>query len=469
MTLLRLALFSLSFALSAASPDLEQVLALVAAQQKAIESMQSRLDAEFTAQRRVIEEQKSLIEEQRRIIAALRPAPAPVHAAAFVPRPEPVPTGNAAPKWFEKFSFRGYTQIRHNRLLGGPSFLPCESCDRNAGPNTNLSMRRARFILAGDVTSRIYLYFQPDFASTNGTFHFGQIRDLYFDIALNSSKSWRVRTGQSKVPFGFDNLQSSQNRIALDRSDAINSAIPNERDFGTYLMWAPSRIRARLAELSASGLKGYKGSGDYGVLALGVMNGQTANRPEANNDLHYVARLAYPWRLRSGQFVEAGLQAYTGRYTVSSDQRSTATAGRPDFNYADQRIAGTFVYYPQPFGIQAEYNFGRGPQYDAASRSIRTNSLHGGYLQATYRRSVLPGLVLFPFARAQYYDGGKKIELDARRHLVRELELGVEFHHYNFLELTGAYVRSHRDYEDGRTPFGRIRGNLFRLQLQVNY
>mgnify|MGYP006967831905 FL=1 len=35
--------------------------------------------------------------------------------------------------------------------------------------------------------------------------------------------------------------------------------------------------------------------------------------------------------------------------------------------------------------------------------------------------------VVFPFIRTQYYDGGKKHEKDARRYIVHENEIGVEW------------------------------------------
>jgi phosphate-selective porin len=75
------------------------------------------------------------------------------------------------------------------------------------------------------------------------------------------TKEFRLRVGQSKVPFGFENLQSSQNRLTLDRNDALNSAVANERDLGAFFYW-PSKIRERFAMLVKDG---YKGSGDYGV------------------------------------------------------------------------------------------------------------------------------------------------------------------------------------------------------------
>ncbi|MBK8846828.1 MAG: hypothetical protein IPO27_09910 [Bacteroidetes bacterium] len=98
----------------------------------------------------------------------------------------------------------------------------------------------------------------------------------------------------SKVPYGFMNLQSSQNRLPLDRDEALNSAVSNERDLGVFFYWAPQSRRKLLASLVADG---YKGSGDYGVLAVGGYNGQTANRNDGNKDLHYVARLTYPFQI----------------------------------------------------------------------------------------------------------------------------------------------------------------------------
>jgi hypothetical protein len=71
------------------------------------------------------------------------------------------------------------------------------------------------------------------------------MRILIYHLML---KEYRVRIGQSKVPYGFENLQSSQNRLSLDRNDALNSAVVNER-FRCFLYWAPSKIRERFAML----------------------------------------------------------------------------------------------------------------------------------------------------------------------------------------------------------------------------
>jgi hypothetical protein len=104
---------------------------------------------------------------------------------------------------------------------------------------------------------------------------------------------------------------------------------------------------------------GPKGSGDYGVFALGAYNGQTANNPELNDELHVVTRFSYPFVFRR-QIIEIGVQAYTGKFVMSRSNLSPGVNTNANLNYLNHRIAGTFVLYPQPFGILAEYTFGRG-------------------------------------------------------------------------------------------------------------
>lgn len=374
-------------------------------------------------------------------------------------------------KWFEKISIRGYTQVRYNRLLETNPNLKCEQCDRSWGENGGLFLRRIRLVFFGQIHDRVYFYIQPDFASSasSTSLNFGQLRDAYFDLALDKKQEFRLRVGQSKIPFGFENLQSSQNRIPLDRADGLNSAFANERDIAAFFYWAPSKIRARFSQLVSSGLKG---SGDYGVVGLGIFNGQTANRPDANNTLHTVARISYPFLLKSGQFIEAGIQAYTGQVVVTSTTKGVS--GKNNFEYTDERIAASFIIYPQPFGLQAEYNIGRGPEYDPETNSIVSKNLNGGSALMTYMFNIKDQYII-PFARYHFYDGGKKHETDARRYSVREFELGVEWQPIKYFELVAMYTISDRTFDDGTQYVdgvfseNRQKGNLLRLQVQFNY
>jgi hypothetical protein len=361
-----------------------------------------------------------------------------------------------ASKWYEKISVRGYAQFRYNRLFESNQDLKCPQCDRSIGKDQGFFMRRGRLIFFGEVSDRVFIYIQPDYASdAAGTQHYFQIRDAYFDYAVSEDKDWRLRFGMSKVPYGFQNLQSSSNRGPQDRDDALNSAVPNERDTGLYLMWSPTEVRRRYKELTNAMLKG---SGDYGLFAIGAFNGQTANRPEQNNDLHRVVRLTYPWKLQNGQFIETSIQAYEGKF-------NTVT---PNRDFHEQRAAASLVIYPQPLGFQAEYNVGRTPGYDRDLNTIAIGDLRGGYAMVYYNLN-LRNQRLFPFVRYQYFDGAKKAESGAPYYEVKELEIGTEWQPNPALEVTFTFANSDRLTQSTATNRLHESGHMLRLQAQFNY
>ena len=371
---------------------------------------------------------------------------------------------SAGKKWYENISIRGYTQVRYNRLLETNENLACEQCDRSWGRNGGFFIRRMRIIFFGQIHKNVYLYLQPDFASSPASdrLNFAQIRDAYLDVGIDKDNEYRFRIGQSKIPYGFENMQSSQNRIPLDRNDALNSAIANERDIGVFFYWAPKNKRKLFASLVSEGLKG---SGDYGIFAFGVYNGQNANNPEQNNKLHVISRITYPFEWK-GQILEGSLQAYTGQYVVTSFSKDVKRLASQ--NYLDQRLAATFVLYPKPFGIQSEYTIGRGPEFNKVTDSIEVRPLHGGYIQPSYLIK-LKNQTLIPFIRYQYYDGGKKHELDARSYEVKELEIGAEWQPFRNFELVVNYTISRRRYEDFIRQNNLQSGRLLRIQAQVNF
>lgn len=369
-------------------------------------------------------------------------------------------------KWSDRINLRGYVQVRYNRLLETNPNLGCEQCDKSWGADGGFFLRRLRLIFSGDLNDRVYFYIQPDFASSAGSnMHYGQIRDAYIDLALDIKKEYRFRVGQSKVPYGFENMQSSQNRLPLDRADPTNSALRNERDLGVFFYWAPQKVRQLYSYLVRNG---FKGSGDYGVFAFGAYNGQTANSDEENLNKHIVTRFSYPIQFANGQIIEPGIQAYSGKYVLTPNQLSTGVKVNANKEYIDERVAATFVLYPKPFGIQAEYNVGRGPEFDKNLDSITTQNLKGGYITASY--FIKSGKqTIIPFTRYQYYDGGKKHELDARSYQVNELEIGFEWQPNPNFELVAHYTISRRRYEDFKKQNNYQTGNLLRLQAQLNF
>ena len=366
--------------------------------------------------------------------------------------------------WYDKIQVRGYVQVRYNRLFETNPDLKSDQGDKSIGNLGGFFIRRNRLILSGQVNEHVYFYIQPDFASSASAtgLHFAQIRDAYFDVSIDKKKEFRFRVGQSKVPYGFENMQSSQNRLPLDRNDALNSAVSNERDLGLFFYYAPKKVRELYASLVNDGLKG---SGDYGIVGFGLYNGQTANKPEINNNAHWVARVSYPIKLWN-QIIEPGVQMYSGYYKL--DQTSTGVKKNKSLEYLDERMAASFILYPKPFGIQAEYNVGKGPQYDFLIDSINTKSLQGGYATLSYLINIKKQ-VLIPFARYSTYQGGKKMELDARAYDVNEFEGGIEYQPVKQLEVVVSWVHSEKWTSDRAKKDNFQVGSFMRVQCQLNF
>ncbi|MBX3443287.1 MAG: porin [Planctomyces sp.] len=389
--------------------------------------------------------------------------------------------------WYEKLNIRGYTQFRYNAVLNDEGDAPPQHVgDFSVQEDQTFLIRRARVILFGDVSDHLYVYLQPDFAvtppgSTDGI-QFLQIRDWYGDIYFDDNKEYRVRVGQSKVPYGWENLQSSQNRLPLDRADPLNSAVRNERDLGAFFYWTPTWAQDRFKYIMDEGLKG---SGNYGVFGIGAYAGQGGSLREQNDNVHLVTRLTLPLQLEDGQLVEFGVQAYTGQYAVLSTPISPLGVGppvRPTGTFEtgdadgklDQRIAGSFIWYPQPWGFQSEWTVGRGPALDDAQTAVTDRPLYGGYAMTMYRIQTESCGELWPFARWSYFKGGYKSERNAPWSHVNEWELGLEWQISKSIEFVSMYTITDRTNTIARNvadtrSYQQFQGDLLRFQLQMNY
>jgi hypothetical protein len=392
-------------------------------------------------------------------------------------------------KWYDKLSIRGYTQFRtaetiHQRDGSAAATLVG---DRSAGDFQNFSIRRARLILFGDISENLFVYLQPDFAITptgspDQTF-FPQIRDWYGDVYLTKDKVHRLRVGQSKIPFGWENMQSSQNRLTFDRTDAINSAVSrNERDLGVFYYWTPEHYQQLFKRLVDDGLKG---SGNYGLFGIGVYNGQGGSFLEQNNNLHAVVRGTYPIEFDNGQILELGVQAYTGKTVVLSSPirpLGVGSAFRPAntletgnrSGQIDQRIGGTAVWYPQPFGLQAEWNVGRGPGLTNDQRAVVTRHLDGGYVMGMYKHDTPCWGNFIPYVQWTHYRGGYRSERNAPYVRINEWHIGCEWQIQKALEFTVQYTLTDRTNttaidQPGAVSYRQFEGGLLRFQLQINY
>lgn len=379
----------------------------------------------------------------------------------------------AKSKWYEKLSLRGYTQFRYTTLFN-KDITPDLNVpnDPSVSETDTLNIRRGRITLSGDVSEHLSLYAQLDFyGSVGGSGDKGlQSRDLYADIYLDDDKEYRLRAGLSKVPFGFANLQSSGNRAPMERADAINSAAEGERDFGLFFYWAPKEVRDLFKQLVKSGLKG---SGDYGVFGVGAYAGQGPNRVDLNGDVHWAMRLAYPFKFGEKQIAEVGLAGYAGDFVVNTTAIGATPAPTVDTQGVnDERVAVTAIVYPQPIGIEAEWNWGVGPELNSALTQINEQSLQGGYVQANYLVETSKGN-LFPFVRWQYFDGARKFAKNAPWDEVNELDFGFEWSPWPELEVSVMYTHTFgrtNTTDTSGTPYEKTDGeDRIGFQLQWNY
>jgi Phosphate-selective porin O and P len=347
-------------------------------------------------------------------------------------------------------------------------------------------IRRARLILSGDLSDHMSVYLQPDFASIpNGSvdaIQFAQIRDWYADCFVDKDKIHRFRLGQSKIPFGWENMQSSSNRLPLDRSDSLNSAARNERDLGVFYYWTPTPAQAFFKDVVDKGLKG---SGNYGVFAFGFYDGQGGSLAEQNDNLHMISRLTVPMELCSGQFAEVGMQGYTGRYSVLGSTIRPLGVGAPILpvgtidrgnrrGIVDERLAWTAVWYPQPLGFQSEWTVGRGPALNGAQTVVEERALYGGYVMTMYKYDTCCHGIFIPYARWNLYRGGYKPERNAPYSKIDEWEIGCEWQLNKQMEFVAMYTVTDRTNTTainqlGTASYQQFDGNLLRFQFQVNY
>ena len=107
-------------------------------------------------------------------------------------------------KWYEKFNIRGYAQVRWNRLGQPNGKLDSNQGDKSIGANNGFFLRRARLIFSGQPHDRIFIYIQPDFASTvSGSGNVVQLRDWYADLFLTTIRNGASVLVNPKCPMGL--------------------------------------------------------------------------------------------------------------------------------------------------------------------------------------------------------------------------------------------------------------------------
>jgi hypothetical protein len=409
--------------------------------------------------------------------APLAPAPAPTAASADMLRLAAAPAPAKPKAWYEKLRLRGYTQMRFNQIVSGDATAPAGISrlrsihDSALNGDSNFSFRRLRLIIQGDLNDHVSLYFQPDFAAAVSNQSVGErregtvsLRDMYADVFPFEDKSFRIRLGQSKVPYGWENMQSSSQRLALDRTDGINTAAAGERDLGIVAYYTPPKVQAIWDRLAKDGQKLF---GNYGAFGIGAYNGQGLNRTETDDNVMLVALATWPFELDGigleGQVFEIG-----GSLMRNRVRPEIRTGGVSAIGFKDNRALIHAILYPNPIGVQGEWNWGTGPEFVPATGRIEERPIDGGYIQLMAKIDQSPVGPFYPFARWQYYRGGFKAAVNAPRLETEELELGFEFQVDPALEITATYGFASRKEADERR-LGQAEGQVARVQVQWNY
>ncbi len=196
-----------------------------------------------------------------------QPAPA-VKADSQPPKPKP---------WYERVTIGGFFQARYNQVLQTNELLVCQACDVALGGVPKFSFREARLVVRAAPVDRVAVVVEADLTQVVGTSQLIlQLRELFGDLFVDKEKETILRIGFARVPYGYENLQSSAVRLPFDRDDAIASGAPGERDIGIWGIWAPAKVHQEFRMLVDSL---FKGAADYGVVSVGIYNGQIIQSP----------------------------------------------------------------------------------------------------------------------------------------------------------------------------------------------
>jgi hypothetical protein len=145
-----------------------------------------------------------------------------------------------------------------------------------------------------------------------------------------------------------------------------------------------------------------------------------------------------------------------------------------DDGIIEERIGGSFIYYPQPFGFQSEWTVGRGPGLNEPQTFVEERALYGGYAMLLYRLETECYGEIWPFVRWSYYKGGYRSERNAPFSEIDEWEIGVEWQMTKNVEFVGTYTLTDRTNTTALAAantrsYRQFEGDLLRFQLQVRF
>jgi hypothetical protein len=307
----------------------------------------------------------------------------------------------------EKVKVSGYVQAQF-------------TSDQAASTETDFRVRRARLKIEAPVTAMAALTLQVD--ATRSV----ELKDAYLDLG-RSTDAWRVRVGQSKVPFMYEVLESSSSRLEPERTALAAILFPGERDQGVWVQ-----------------LKNALGDSIPGAtLDFGFQNGNGANAADNNDNKDIVARLRVPIGNSPPDKDTEADSVYVGYLNGELTNSSGVTTDKAFVGGGVSKVFG-------PVWLRAEMLGG-----ERSGKDIR-----GWYGHAAYAIPDTNGTL---FARYEQFDENRDLSDD----LFKNLTLGYQ--HQIDAKTRAILAYELRDPEPGYSKFSTTDGNLLTLRMQVKY
>jgi hypothetical protein len=140
----------------------------------------------------------------------------------------------------------------------------------------------------------------------------------------------------------------------------------------------------------------------------------------------------------------------------------------------ERRLASSFIWYPQPWGLQAEWNWGNGPGLNAGQTAVESRSLEGGYVMALYRLVTPSYGVFIPYTRYQHYHGGYRSLANAPYGRHDEQDFGLEWQIRKGIEVVTELgfvqgISFDTLNHPGTASYLPFHSQILRSQVQLNY
>ncbi|HEX8407691.1 MAG TPA: porin [Thermoanaerobaculia bacterium] len=283
------------------------------------------------------------------------------------------------------------------------------------------SVRRARVKFTYRMTPSSRFVLQPDITSSGVS-----LKDGYVELTEPWTTGKHTLTaGQFNWPYGFEIMYSSSSREVPERSRAIRTLFPGERDRGLML----------------SGL-GFDERFNYRVA---IVNGTgTTQTFDANKRKDVVGRLGYSFGA-----IDVGASAYRGSDLVATN---TTPAGR-EF---DKERMGVDVQWATPIpglGLRGEYLQGKQAPASGTSRT-RSQDVDGWYFYAIQNIGTRHQVVV----RVDEYDPDTNVDDNA----IRTVNPSYIFH-------WDAHSKVMASYESIESQASDPDDNVFTLRYQFSF